>query len=186
MKILIVVDMQNDFIEGPLGTKEAQGIVNEASLLVEKFKKNGYPVIFTRDTHSKGYLNTREGKRLPIEHCIKGTRGWEITDKINTNNCTIINKSTFGYKRLPNVLVDELKEYLKKNGIKNSLRLKNLEEIVIVGLCTDICVISNAMLLKAAFPDNDITVFKDCCAGVTEKTHQNALNAMEMCQIDIK
>lgn len=186
MKILVVVDMQNDFIDGPLGTKEAQGIVNEVSLLVEKFKESGYPIIFTRDTHYKNYLKTKEGKKLPIEHGIKGTKGWEITEKINTNNCTVINKPTFGYKRLPNVIVEKLKEYLKENSIENSLRLKNIDEIIIVGLCTDICVISNAILLKTAFPDNDITVLKQCCAGVTQETHQNALNAMEMCQIDIK
>lgn len=186
MKILIVVDMQNDFIDGALGTKEAQGIVSKVSSLVEMYKEKGYPVIFTRDTHSKNYLNTREGKRLPIKHCVKGTSGWEITGSIDTNNCTVINKPTFGYKRLPNIVVDELKNYLKKNNIENKLRLKNIDEIVLVGLCTDICVISNAMLLKTAFPDNDISVLKDLCAGVTAKTHQNALNAMEMCQIDIK
>jgi len=184
MKILVVIDMQNDFVTGALGSKEAQDIVLDVKDLVLDFKNMGYPVIFTRDTHGKNYLSTNEGQKLPVEHCIKNTEGWQIVNDIDTEGARIVDKKTFGYKRLPNVLIEELKKWLKANN--DNRGLKALEEIVIVGLCTDICVISNAIILKSAFPEVNITVIDELCAGVTEESHTNALNAMKMCHIDIK
>ncbi len=168
-RILMVIDMQNDFIDGALGTKEAQAIVPAVERTVNTFDGD---VIFTRDTHFEDYLNTQEGKKLPVAHCIKGTKGWEICDELKNleaykTGC-IIDKKTFGS--------DELAEYIGK---------QKPDEIYLVGLCTDICVISNAMLAKAFSPETEITVYEDCCAGVTPQSHQTALNAMKMCQINI-
>ena len=167
MKYLIVVDMQKDFIDGALGTKEAQAIVPNVRKKIEEFDGE---VIFTRDTHHKDYLSTQEGKNLPVEHCIEGTAGWEI-DKSLQPLCKglVVNKPTFGSM--------ELAEEIWERG--------DAQEITLVGLCTDICVISNAMLLKAAMPEVPIIVDRACCAGVTPQSHENALEAMKMCQIRI-
>ena len=168
MKILVVVDMQNDFIDGALGTKEAEAIVPNVA---EKIKGFDGKVIYTRDTHKPEYLSTQEGKNLPVEHCIENSKGWKISDKLPvTENAKIINKPTFGSK--------ELGLYLEELSKKETI-----EEIELIGLCTDICVISNALLIKAFLPEVPIVVDPTCCAGVTPQSHDNALLAMKMCQI---
>jgi nicotinamidase-related amidase len=168
--ILIVVDMQNDFIDGALGTKEAVSIVPLVKKKIESFSGK---IIYTRDTHGENYLETQEGKNLPVKHCIRGTKGWEIHPELK-ELCKEepINKVTFGSLDLG----IRLQEENKKNPI---------ESITLIGLCTDICVISNAMLIKACLPEVKIIVDASCCAGVTPQSHQNALNAMETCQIEI-
>lgn len=168
-KLLIVVDMQNDFINGALGTKEAMEILPK---VIDKIKNHKGEIIFTRDTHGKEYLKTQEGKNLPVEHCIEGTYGWQLQEEIQRlaekKESRIINKPSFGSLELPNIIKD--------------FKVSNIE---IVGLCTDICVISNAMILKAAMPEVNISVDSSCCAGVTPESHDNALRAMKMCQIEI-
>lgn len=168
MKILCVIDMQNDFIDGALGSKEAEAIVENVKAKIELYRKNGDTVIFTRDTHSEDYMNTQEGKNLPVPHCIKGSKGWEISEKLDTASDKIIDKPTFGSF--------ELAEYIST--------LADVDEIELIGLCTDICVISNAMILKARFTETPIKVDSSCCAGVTPESHANALGAMKMCQIN--
>lgn len=170
MKLLIVVDMQNDFIDGALGTKEAVGIVDKVKDKIFEYKCNYNPIIFTRDTHKKSYLDTQEGKNLPVEHCIYGTHGWNIADELDTNSSEVINKESFGSIYLA--------EYIDH-------KYPTVSEIEVVGLCTDICVISNIMILKAKFPETLITVDASCCAGVTPKSHRNALASMKMCQINV-
>ncbi len=167
MKYLIVVDMQVDFISGSLGSDDAKAIV---PLVAEKIKSFDGEVIFTRDTHGEDYLQTREGRKLPIKHCIKGTEGFEICPELRELAETVIDKPTFGSVELPHVL--------SQKG--------EVEEIELCGLCTDICVISNAMLLKAAFPEAQITVDATCSAGVTRESHETALRAMSAVQIEIK
>lgn len=168
-KYLIVVDMQNDFIDGALGTAEAVGIVDTVARLVEGFDGE---VIFTRDTHTEDYMNTREGKYLPVPHCIRGTHGWQITDALSTDGRVIFDKVTFGSHELAQYLAEE-------SGAEP------IESVTLVGLCTDICVISNAMLIKAKLPETDVIVKASACAGVTPESHGNALAAMRMCQIDV-
>ncbi|MBR4983036.1 MAG: cysteine hydrolase [Lachnospiraceae bacterium] len=166
-KILIVVDMQNDFITGALGTKEAQAIVPYVKEVVENFKGK---VFFTRDTHFDNYLETQEGKNLPVSHCIKWTEGWHIHPSLEALRKTdAIDKLTFGSKDLVNVLKQEEK----------------VEEITFVGLCTDICVISNVMVVKAFYPEIPLIVDAKACAGVTVQSHLNALEAMKMCQVKV-
>lgn len=165
-KVLIVVDMQNDFVDGSLGTKEAVKIVPTVADKIKAAINNNNMVIFTKDTHYSNYLETAEGKNLPVEHCIKGSSGWEIIPALNKYAQNVIEKNTFGSTILP----EKVKEY---------------DEIELIGLCTDICVISNALLLKAHFPEKDIYVDASCCAGVTPESHNNALEAMKMCQIKI-
>lgn len=169
MKVLVVVDMQNDFIDGALGTKEAVAIVENVKNKLEEYKSRGDCVIFTRDTHFENYMDTQEGSKLPVPHCIKGTHGWEITDKLCSCDCKIIDKPTFGST--------ELGEYIKA--------LDSVDSVELVGLCTDICVISNALLIKANMPEIPVSVDSACCAGVTPESHNNALGAMKMCQIDV-
>lgn len=171
--LLLVIDMQNDFIDGSLGTKEAREIVSN---VVNKIKNYQGNVIFTRDTHTKEYLNTMEGKHLPVVHCVKDTNGWQLNSEIEEiakeMKSVIIDKPSFGSL--------ELAEEIKKlHGNKS------IDEIELIGLCTDICVISNALILKAAFPECKITVDSSCCAGVTKESHQNALEAMKMCQVSV-
>lgn len=168
MKYLIVVDMQVDFISGSLGSEMAKAIV---PLVVEKVKNFDGKIIFTRDTHFENYLTTQEGKNLPVEHCIKGTSGWEICDELKPYATTVIDKVTFGSVDLPNVIKAENED---------------VEEIELCGLCTDICVISNAIVLKTNFPEVKIVVDASCSAGVTKESHENALNAMKLVQIEIK
>lgn len=170
MKVLIVVDMQNDFIDGALGTQEAQMIVPN---VVNKIKHFDGMVIATRDTHEEYYMETQEGKNLPVPHCIRGTNGWEIRPEIaDVLSGEVIDKPTFGSR----ILAERLAELHEQEVI---------EEIELIGLCTDICVISNAMLAKAFLPEVLVTVDSSCCAGVTPESHQQALEAMKMCQITI-
>lgn len=169
MKLLIVVDMQNDFIDAALGTKEAVAIVPAVSKKIAEYREEGNQVIFTRDTHQKNYMETQEGKNLPVMHCIEGTDGWQISDKLETGDSKIFNKPSFGSM--------ELAEYVAG--------LQNLEEIELIGLCTGICVISNAFIIKAKLPEVKITVDSSCCACVTPESHQIALNAMKLCQINV-
>ena len=162
MKTLIVVDMQNDFIDGSLGTKEAQAIVPNVKKKIQEYKNRGDEIIFTRDTHQSDYLDTPEGKKLPVVHCIEGTKGWQIADGLEVEGCTYIDKPNFGWTHWNE---------------------RTFQEIEMVGLCTDICVVSNALILKATFPSVEITVDASCCAGVTPQTHLAALETMKMCQI---
>ena len=163
-KTLIVVDMQNDFIDMALDTKEARAIVPSVKQKIEEYVKNGDEIIYTRDTHGDDYLTTPEGKKLPVKHCIKGTKGWEIADGLYVDGCKIIDKPNFGWQNWKD---------------------ENFETVEIVGLCTDICVVSNAIMIKTLFPDADITVDSRCCAGVTPESHNAALTTMKMCQINI-
>ena len=167
MKYLIVVDMQNDFIDGALGTKEAAAIVPYVKSVIEHFDGT---VIFTRDTHFENYMETQEGKNLPAPHCIKGTDGWQIRAELDALRKTeAIDKVTFGSKDLVKVLEGKT----------------DIESIMFVGLCTDICVISNVMLVKAFYPEIPLTVDAKACAGVTPESHKNALEAMKMCQVKV-
>ena len=169
-KVLVVVDMQNDFIDGALGTKEAVAIVPGVKEKIENF--DGV-VLFTRDTHETYYLDTQEGQKLPVPHCIRDTEGWQIRSELDALRKTEpIDKETFGSTDL----AGELTMIDEDEGIGS---------ITLVGLCTDICVISNAMLLKAFYPEVPISVDASACAGVTPQSHKNALEAMKMCQIDI-
>lgn len=163
-KTLIVVDMQKDFIDGALGTKEAVAIVENVKKKIVQYQQNGDEIIFTRDTHQSDYLNTNEGKNLPVEHCIKGTEGWKIQDGLEVPGAIYIDKPTFGYMNW--------KEY-------------NLEEVEMVGLCTDICVVSNALIIKATYPEIQVSVDASCCAGVTPESHTAALTTMKMCQVKV-
>lgn len=170
MKYLIVVDMQNDFTCGALGSDAACAIIPN---VVKKVGTHSGRVIFTRDTHGADYLNTQEGKRLPVAHCIKGTPGHEICGELCrfiSNAAAVVDKPTFGSTELPRVIEDF-------GDV--------VEEIELCGLCTDICVISNAMILKAAFPEARVLVDSSCCAGVTRESHENALAAMRSVQIDV-
>lgn len=169
MKVLCVIDMQKDFIDGALGTPEAVAIVDKVADKIDSYIKSGDKVIFTRDTHCENYMETAEGKKLPVPHCIKGTPGWQISDRLTVGESTVIDKPTFGSV--------ELSEYISS--------LDNVQAIEFVGLCTDICVISNVLLLKAKLPEVPISVDSQCCAGVTPESHRNALEAMKMCQIEI-
>lgn len=163
-KTLIVIDMQNDFIDMVLGTKEAVAIVPKVNEKIESYAKNGDEIIYTRDTHAENYLDTPEGKKLPVPHCIKGTKGWEIADGLYVEGSKVIDKPNFGW---PNWTEEDL------------------EEVELIGLCTDICVVSNALIIKAAFPNAVVKVDKACCAGVTPESHEAALITMKMCQIDV-
>ncbi len=167
MRYLIVVDMQVDFITGSLGSKDAKAIV---PAVVNKVKNFAGRVIFTRDTHFDNYLQTQEGTKLPVVHCIKDTAGWQICDELKPYVKTVVDKETFASMDLPRIIKDF--------G-------ENIEKIELCGLCTDICVISNAMILKAAFPETPVEVDADCCAGVNKERHNTALDAMRAVQIEI-
>jgi len=169
MKMLIVIDMQNDFIDGVLGSTSALKIVDRVSQKIADYRNTKSPVIFTRDTHHAEYLTTQEGKFLPIPHCIHNTDGWNISSKLDAQDSLIVDKQSFGSLDLAKVI----SEY------------DMLTEIELIGLCTDICVISNALILKAAFPEVTITVDASCCAGITPESHKNALNSMKMCQVSV-
>lgn len=169
--VLVVVDMQKDFVDGALGSKEAEAIVDNVVNKIENF--NG-EIIVTYDTHQDDYMETREGKYLPVPHCIENTDGWALNNKVENaligKGATKIKKPTFGSVRLVDVLIDV--------DEKDT-------EVTLIGLCTDICVVSNAMLLKANYPEMNITVDSTCCAGVTPETHNAALTVMKSCQINI-
>lgn len=174
-KVLLVIDMQKDFVTGALANEEAQKIIGNIKDKIESYKAAGNPVFFTRDTHSENYLETQEGKLLPVTHCIKGSDGWQIIDELaqDSDDENTLNKPSFGCLALPEWLSEKMK------GQEPS-------EIELCGVCTDICVISNAMILKAAYPEVPVTVEGCCCAGVTPETHENALEAMKVCQILVK
>lgn len=174
MKVLVVIDMQNDFIDGSLGTDEAQRIVPSVANKIKNFHGK---IFLTRDTHFENYLNTFEGKKLPVKHCLSGSHGWMINKEImnalpydlkDGEELMIINKGSFGWL---NWECDMPKE--------------EIEEIELCGLCTDICVVSNALILRAKFPNTKIVVDARCCAGVTPEKHKAALEVMKSCQIDV-
>lgn len=170
--VLIVVDMQKDFVDGALGTPEAVAIVDKVAEKINGFDGD---IIVTYDTHFENYMETREGKYLPVPHCIKDTQGWQLNDKVQealqkTKGWSVIYKPTFGSTKLV--------EMIQEQGYENA-------EITLIGLCTDICVVSNAMLLKAFYPEMNISVDASCCAGVTPESHQAALTTMKSCQINI-
>ena len=188
MKIVVVVDMQNDFIDGVLGTPEAQAIVPVMIERLKEFNDGETLLFFTKDTHSADYLETQEGKNLPVPHCIKGTSGWYINEEISNYvdsgssfltyltsdiHSNRILKPTFGSIKLAEVI----KEFINK--------VAKVDEIILMGVCTDICVVSNALLLKAYCPETLITVDASCCAGVTPESHTAALTTMKMCQINV-
>ena len=163
-KTLIVVDMQNDFIDGALGTKEAVAIVENVKKKIREYHERGDEIIFTQDTHHEGYLWTNEGKHLPVTHCIEGSDGWKIREGIYVEGSPCILKFQFGY-----------------TGWKDY----NLEDVELVGLCTDICVVSNALIIKALYPEIPVRVDSSCCAGVTPESHKAALETMKMCQVEV-
>ena len=169
--ILVVVDMQNDFIDGSLGTKEAQAIVD--NVVAEIANYDPADIFVTRDTHPENYLDTQEGKNLPVVHCVKNTKGWEINEKIAKalRNVEIIDKPTFGSK----ILAEKIAAIAEKEDI----------EVTLIGLCTDICVVSNAILIKAYVPETPMRVIASCCAGVTPESHEAALKTMAMCQVKV-
>jgi len=171
--LLLVIDMQNDFIDGALGTPEAAAILPAVKKRIQEFEGD---VLYTRDTHDENYMDTQEGTHLPVPHCIQGTKGWELHPELQklceALHSPILDKRTFGSKDLP--------AYLEKQYPEG------LASAELIGLCTDICVISNALLLKAFFPELPISVTASCCAGVTPQSHENALEAMKMCQVIVK
>jgi len=166
MKYLIVVDMQTDFVNGALGTAEAQAIVANVEKKIRAFDGK---VIFTRDTHKENYMTTQEGRNLPVPHCIRGSEGWEIIPELRALCDDVIDKPTFGSVALAARLA----------------AAGDAESVELIGLCTDICVISNALLIKAQMPEVPVSVDASCCAGVTVESHNNALSAMKMCQIAV-
>ena len=172
-KILVAVDLQNDFIDGALGTKEAEAIVPAAAARIREWREDGAEIFATLDTHEENYAETQEGKRLPVAHCIRETEGWQLNPVIREalGDCILVEKPTFGSIRLPEVI--------------RELAGGEAFSIELIGLCTDICVVSNALLLKAAFPEATIRVSSGCCAGVTPEKHKAALETMASCQIDI-
>jgi len=175
MKILVVVDMQKDFVDGALGSKEAAAIVPNVAKKINDFDGS---IAVTLDTHGDNYLETQEGKNLPVAHCIKGTDGWRLTDPVfraldKRASSEVFMKSTFGSVDLCLWLLDMDEQF-------------GVEEVTLVGLCTDICVISNAMLVKAFLPEAKVIIDAACCAGVTPISHETALLAMESCQISIE
>ena len=169
-KAIVVVDMRKDFIDGALGTKEAQEMLPHMEAKLSAAQAAGTKLVFTMDTHGEDYLATQEGRRLPVPHCIRGTEGWEIAASLQPfvrAAAAVVEKPAFGSTELPALLED-------------------CDEIELVGLCTDICVISNALVLKAFYPEKKISVDASCCAGVTPESHAEALRAMKMCQVDVK
>ncbi len=173
MKVLIAIDLQNDFISGALGTKEAEAIVSTARSLIESFEG---PILYTLDTHSEAYLKTEEGRALPVPHCIEGTEGWQIEPTIlkalEVNSAIAVTKNTFGGKNL----IPLLQEY-EKDGI---------ESIEFLGICTDICVVSNVLLVKSFFPEIPLIVHEPACAGVTPATHEAAITVLKSCLVQIQ
>ncbi len=170
-KVLVVVDIQNDFVDGALGSNEARMIIDNAVKKIEDFRGE---IFVTFDTHGEDYMESSEGKNLPVSHCIKGTPGWELNGKIakalEGKKYISVEKPTFGSIELPGIISDIAGDNVC---------------IELIGLCTDICVVSNALLLKANFPEAEITVDSSCCAGVTPESHEAALTTMRMCQINV-
>lgn len=179
MKVLVVVDMQGDFVDGSLGTAEARGIVSKVVDKVSNF--DGDMICITQDTHDDHYASTQEGRLLPVPHCIKNSEGWNIQRDVYEaiSGAAARGVRVPGFFMKPTFGSVELADYLFND-------CKDVEEIVLIGLCTDICVISNAILIKAFLPETKIVVDAACCAGVTPESHQNALSAMQMCQITVE
>lgn len=174
-RVLIVVDVQNDFIDGSLGSNEAKAIIPKVKEKIDRYVEQGYAVIFTRDTHADdSYLSSAEGKKLPIKHCIKGTAGWQIGLEATPGTYEVVDKDTFGYLSWQHIL----DKYIYDAGAKN---------IELCGLDTDICVITNALIIKTLYPypDVEVTVDASCCAGSTPEKHVAALEVMKSCQIDV-
>lgn len=167
-KLLVVVDMQRDFLTGALGSKAAQSLLPRVRARIEAAAAAGETVVFTRDTHDYGYMQTQEGRRLPVPHCIRGTEGWDIDPFLPSAGCRVFDKPTFGSCALAAYAAEE-----------------GFGAIEFVGVCTDMCVLSNAVLCKAFCPEAEISVRADCCAGVTPQRHETALQAMQACQIDV-
>ena len=169
---LVVVDIQNDFVDGALGTNEAQGIIENCVSKIENFDGE---IFVTYDTHTEDYLSTSEGKKLPVVHCVKDTYGWQLNEKIASalegKAYTAVEKPTFGSTKLPQLIAD-------RAGDEDF-------DITLIGLCTDICVVSNALILKANFSEKEIYVDSNCCAGVSVATHNSALDTMRTCQINV-
>lgn len=168
-KYLIVVDYQKDFVSGALGSDRAKKIFESVEKKIKEYSQNGWNVVFTFDTHYENYMETAEGKKLPVEHCIEGTDGWELymhVDKVVQGDPLYIRKNTFGYTDWNYMIPDA-------------------EEIEIIGVCTDICVVSNALILKAQFTEVPISVDAACCAGTSDEAHNAALTTMKSCQIDV-
>ena len=173
-RILIAVDLQKDFIDGALGTKEAVAIVPAAAARIREYRERGDDVFATLDTHGADYMETQEGRKLPVPHCIRGTEGWQLDPAIReaAGDAALVEKPTFGSVRLPEL-------------IRERLAPDETPVVGLIGLCTDICVVSNALLLKAAFPEAVIRVNAACCAGVTPEKHRAALETMASCQVEI-
>ncbi len=167
-RLLVVVDMQNDFITGAIGTSEAQEILPAVAQLIEEARRRGDTVVFTRDTHGEDYLSTQEGKKLPVVHCVKGTKGWEIADGLQKEGDIVLDKPSFGSP--------ELARYVKENGFSR---------ILFCGVCTDICVVSNALLVKAFCPEAELAVAARACAGTSPANHDAAIATMRCCQIEV-
>jgi nicotinamidase-related amidase len=192
MKVLIVVDMQKDFVDGSLGTKEAQAIVPLVAETIEQMADPNTVVIFTKDTHHENYMNTLEGKNLPVPHCIKGTAGHSIVDEVFNAYINVIGTYADAYEVYPITDINPIKVDKPTFG---SVELQNIlfdindrigiEEITLMGLCTGICVMSNAILAKATLPEVPVNVIEDCCACVTPESHKTAIEAMKLCQINI-
>lgn len=168
MKTLIVIDMQNDFVTGCLGTPAAVAILPKVKEKIQQYLSRGDRVIFTRDTHFDDYLETQEGRLLPVEHCIKGTHGWEIVDGLAQGQCQFVNKKVFGYT------------------CWDIYDLDNGDEIELIGVCTDICVVSNALIIKSIYPELTVSVDSSCCAGTTPANHEAALRVMRCCHVEVK
>ena len=182
-RTLIVIDMQKDFIDGALGTPEAQAIVSAVREKISTYRKRGDEIIFTRDTHGPDYLSTPEGRKLPVEHCLRGTEGWKLVPEVEAvyqeedPACpakVLVEKPTFGASELPGAV----NKFLTENNAV-------VEKFRVYGVCTDICVISNAMLLRAFFPETPIEILAGLCAGVCPEAHETALKAMGACQFDV-
>lgn len=187
MKVLVIVDMQNDFINGSLGTAEAQSIISNVCNLIKNYADEKTMIVFTQDTHDSNYLNTLEGKNLPVAHCIYESLGWEINKEVyqsfldnkekysslNPHGDYCILKSTFGSTSLQNLL------------FKIDDEIEPIEDITLAGVCTGICVLSNAILAKASLPEVPVNVVENCCACVSPESHKTALDAMKLCQINV-
>ena len=177
MNILLVIDMQKDFVDQALGTPEALAIVPNVVAKINEYKARGDVIIATRDTHADSYMDTQEGKNLPVVHCVEETDGWQLDDAVQAampEDATIVNKPTFGSTDLVKIIGEYVAQYGQPNV-----------HVEIIGLCTDICVVSNALLQKAFYPEMPITLDAKCCAGVTPATHDAAIATMRMCQINV-
>ena len=176
MKILLVIDVQNDFIDGALANEAAQNAMPRIREKVNQCRDEGYKIIFTRDTHGNNYLDTLEGKYLPYPHCIKYTHGWKIAEKLVKENDLIIDKPNFGYVHMLEHIYRSMETY----------ELEDIEEIELIGFCTDICVISTALILKAELGKTIVSCDATCCAGTSEEAHKAALMVMKCCQVEVR